>query len=506
MSIDLQSFSRFSQIRPRTYINSSNADALVLQSQQNETRVTFLNNTTRFVLATSNNDFIVSNRDVPIARANITDNTPHFTINGVTSTCNLLFQGTGTRQVVLSEYSPSQFAGFGYTGDALHYSTPSVLGRHIFNANIAGFNKELVRIQNTAEGTQMGVGLTGPLRTIEAGTALKVGGTTHIEGDLVLNGNIVGNSSYLTANQPVPRYLLPQNLVYTEPNNKISDSLLNESTTNFLQLKSQRSIGIGTRTPVQRLHVQGSTVISERLGVGTFTPSSRLHIIENGASIPTVVLQNTHGGSIIEAYGETSNIPAFIVYADPPRIGIGTSDLSLDKVLTANGDVLFQSNVTVDGILMVQKLQAHDFAVVNEQNANSPVIDVEFLTDSNNSIVPTINVHYPFISRSSFFTDSISPYSNSNISIQGQLTLSSQPAVTPVNGNRTIINNALMKVKLLSGYLSQSESGETSTVSAQEVFNVFPQATRTMSDGTKVIVYDAFIPLLIQAIKELSAP
>ena len=78
--------------------------------------------------------------------------------------------------------------------------------------------------------------------------------------------------------------------------------------------------------------------------------------------------------------------------------------------------------------------------------------------------------------------------------------------------NITVIPNALDKVNTLSGNTftwksgSYNESiGDDTGVIAQEVEALgLPGITTTRDDGTKAVRYDRLIPVLIQAVKELS--
>ena len=79
--------------------------------------------------------------------------------------------------------------------------------------------------------------------------------------------------------------------------------------------------------------------------------------------------------------------------------------------------------------------------------------------------------------------------------------------------NINVIPNALDKVKALTGNTFTWKSGagyaghgDDTGVIAQEVISLgLPGITTTREDGTKAVQYDKLIPILIQAIKELSA-
>lgn len=72
--------------------------------------------------------------------------------------------------------------------------------------------------------------------------------------------------------------------------------------------------------------------------------------------------------------------------------------------------------------------------------------------------------------------------------------------------NVELIESPLDKLLQLSGYtFDWKNNGKSSVgVMAQEVEKVFPQIVSTDNNGVKRVSYDALIPLLIEAIKELS--
>jgi hypothetical protein len=425
--------------------------------------------------------------------------------------------GTGNRQIVLADYSPTQYAGFGYTGDALFYQTPSALGRHIFRANAADFNEELMRVQNTPTGAQVGIGLTGLSRIIEPGTGLKVSGTTRIQGDLVVSGVLSSACNFLSATAPVPLSVLPSNLVYTQSNNKIDDSLLTAGY-NFQYLKSQKNVGIGTRYPAQKFHVQGSIAVSDRIGIGTIYPSNRIHVVESASSICTVRIENTQGGNLIEAYGSNS-APALFLQGTPQCLGIGTSNLDPSKALIVEGDSLINGDLIVTASLSAASLSTSNLSAnsINiAENMSSPILRTQMVTDTSNNDVTALSFYTPLIARSSFYANSIAPYQgtliylNGSTSTSGSTTFAKQPYTISTTADvvsKTLITNAVSKINAINGYMCSWQNGDlTPALLAEEVANIIPEAVRTTTDGQKTLIYDSIIAVLVQAVHELSAP
>ena len=101
---------------------------------------------------------------------------------------------------------------------------------------------------------------------------------------------------------------------------------------------------------------------------------------------------------------------------------------------------------------------------------------------------------------------------NNDLHVGGDITAFASSDIN-LKENITIIPNALDKVKALtgntfnwkSGSYNESLSDDTGVI-AQEVEALgLPGITTTREDGTKAVRYERLIPVLIQAIKELSA-
>ena len=74
--------------------------------------------------------------------------------------------------------------------------------------------------------------------------------------------------------------------------------------------------------------------------------------------------------------------------------------------------------------------------------------------------------------------------------------------------NINVISNALDKINSISGntFTWKSGKGDDTGVIAQEIEALgLPGVTTTREDGTKAVRYEKLVPVLIQAIKELSA-
>ena len=96
---------------------------------------------------------------------------------------------------------------------------------------------------------------------------------------------------------------------------------------------------------------------------------------------------------------------------------------------------------------------------------------------------------------------------NDDLHVGGDITAFSSSDIN-LKENINIIPNALDKVNAISGntFTWKSGKGDDTGVIAQEIEALgLPGVTETREDGTKAVRYEKLVPVLIQAIKELSA-
>lgn len=510
---------RINPLNPRSYIYScNNTQTLLLKSDAIETRVTFKNALTSFVQSASNNAFVLSQNGTPQLSVTGTVN-PQLTVFGGVTSSNVSISQMSRKQIVLADYDgATQFAGFGYNGAGLYYQTPNAVGRHIFQTmGVANYAQELMRVQKGTLMPQVGIGLSGAT-IIEDATALKVGGTTRIIGDLIVTGGITllnPSSSCnlsLQSGNVLPVSIMPANIVYVSgSNNKIDSSLIpSDANMIFPFMRTQKNVGIGTNRPAQKLHVQGSFVASDRVGIATTIPSSRLHVVEGAAKITTVILENNKGGHLIESY--SSGAPVMFVYGGAnPAVSIGTSNPNPADALTVMGDTTISGRISIGSTLF-------DGRKLQDSNTGSIMFAFQDMDNAitNASPVSVLNLYTPVVAHSSVATNNILPCSgrtvalSADVTISGATQLGSSPIIPADSINvqdKTIIANALSNVNLLNGYnviWKTGQGGQSPSILANEVAHVIPNAVTAMTDGTAGLRYDAIIPLLVEAIKELS--
>jgi hypothetical protein len=137
--------------------------------------------------------------------------------------------------------------------------------------------------------------------------------------------------------------------------------------------------------------------------------------------------------------------------------------------------------------------------------ANAPITSA----DINDGIISSSDIQDSAITTAKIADGDItSAKMDSNITISGTMTASNFDSSSDValKYNLEKVTNPLEKLKGISGYTFnwKSNDGESVGVIAQEVEKIFPQLVRTAEDGNKKVNYDALVPVLIEAIKELN--
>ena len=470
--------------------SKSNAEALILLSGVEETRLSFMNTAPstsnfRYVVSSSNSHLDIcseymshtgaDNGTTRFSRYSTKSNIPVVETFGSLYTSNISFCQSAylpKKRLILydnNERSVSEFTGFGIdpttTNASLMYNTPYSDSKHIFYTGITPTESlELFRIQRTLHGNpQVAVGLGSAL--VPQDVSFYVGGNTVISGDFT----VYGNSCYVKLDPVTNRVasnVMPTGVVFTTPalSNTIDPSLLPPPTIAPPYFRTTKNFGIGTRTPVQPLHVQGTGVFTDRLGVGTVTPGYRLHVVESGAMLPVACLHNTMGGDVLYAYG-TSPTPLFaVVGTNGGGVGIGTRVVAADTLLNVAGNVTISSNVG-----------AHSMTTPRLTVGNKLRVECEAWMDY-------------------------------------------QPLITSderLNVHPVVIDNALKRIENVHGYTyTYDYRGNTvasnlrfAGVTAQELETALPEAVyKNPVDPTAYmsVRYDAIVPLLIQCIHELN--
>lgn len=518
-------------IDARAFIFSSNETALVIDSASVETKITFLNSSTnrtnlrpRLEIAASNQDFVFyqdSNELLRLGASRVSAS--NSVIYG--QRFEVYNKNVERRNLVLDQTVPGsdyQFAGIGFKNGILNYQVPTTNNKHVFYSGATpNASYELLRIESTAYGaTQLAVGV--PSVTMSSNTVMHVGGDTQIDGKLIVKGGVDFSATGLVSvdsnTQRIRPSVLPSNVVILNGQNQIDESVLPYKY-NFNFLKFQQNVGIGVRVPLEKFHVQGSAIISNKLTIGSNAPSSTtsayLNIMASG-SLPAIVVDRQAGAAnIVEIRASSSAL--FTINASG-SVGIGTNSIPSSTAFWANGNIVTQNNI-ICSTMTSSNMITSKFAISNTYGV--PVLrTVDMLKNGlYTTVVQSLNefqcydnLATNYISTTSASVGTVS-FSNCGIYVQKQSTFD-RPIVTVSDAraktNVLRLENSLDKIIQLSGYsyqLNTDPSKQTYIgLIAQEVERVFPEVVRSGASGTDYmgIQYDSMIGILVECIKELA--
>lgn len=518
---------------PRSFVYATNSETLVVQSSTPESRLRFVNSyeTTGFMLSSSNDDFFISKDSNVIAQFNYVQNAPIVTIPQGGKVRAPRFEvpadQTSTKAFVVADYnytSEHQFIGIGYNQAAgrVQYQAAASTDIHAFQvAQTSGTSAELMRIVSTPSGApQVGIGTT----QLAPNVTLAVAGSTQIAGDLTVTGNLTFDRTGIVqvdpTSQKISPTVLPDKLVFLDSNNQVDGSIIPQSF-NFQYLKAQKNVGIGTKRPLQKLHVNGSAFFTERIGIGTSVPKARIHAVEPIATLPALRLE-TNGGNVLEAYSGGSNI--FTIYGTSATgigvgIGIGTTIVKPNNVLQVAGNAEVVGNVGCSNMDVYSTIYADRF-ILQDRAASRTYITQRELLQPDNTTQNTVVCDIPFNFTNSIATSNIYgvgpvPYvyvKNTGLRVDGDLVIGAQMYALSdarVKTDVEIIADPLIRLDAIRGYtyVKNANTRREAGLIAQEVQKVLPEAVTQIEDSGSylAVAYDAVIPLLVEAVRELSA-
>jgi hypothetical protein len=332
-------------LNPRSFIHAANQEALVLQSTCNETRLRFFNNTVlpnsdqpNYTLNASNNDFLISKSDQLISLFTVENGESRVKVPGVVYSKRYEITTENDKKSVIlynpNTASSNQFAGFGFSNNALVYQVPTDASVHQFlAASNASESYELMRIQRSSIGVaQVGIGthviasnVALAVRSVGVNEVAQFSTTTddafvrlftnnYGATDNATKGVVIGSSNYdktATAkndfyvgnviNGSITRTLTirdqrfgirtidPQANLHIVADNQDAFRVDGSSITNAINVDTHGHVGIGSAPEhTQTLTVTGRMVV-DRLSVGAPTDASTPLIIAYGMKNPTNV-------------------------------------------------------------------------------------------------------------------------------------------------------------------------------------------------------------------------
>lgn len=515
---------------PRSFVYATNSETLVLQSSTAEARIHFVNSyapLSKFSVSSSNDVFQISKDNSVIATFNHDNGASTVAIPAGGKILSPVFESIPSRKSFVlydnNRFSQNQFTGFGYSANRIQYQSASASDIHAFQVAVDAFSSaELMRIQSTQTGSpQVGIGTT----QIPTNVTLAVSGATQIQGDLTVSGALnfdkTGIVQLEQSTQRIASNIMPQKVLFLNDNNQVDPTYFPQEY-KFQFFRAQKNVGIGTRRPLQRLHVNGTSFFTERIGIGTATPLATLHAVEKQAVIPALRLENNVGGNVLEAYANGSNI--FTVYGGSATgvgasVGIGTTIVRAGNVLQVRGNGELEGRLVCSNVDVFDALTTDRFTVKNRAT-NEVILTQQNLVQFDSSTRDTFVCQAPFVFNTSISTPSIcgigsDPYvyvRNTGLRVDGDFILGSQMYALSdarLKRDRLPITDALAKLACIRGYtyVKNNATRREAGVLAQEILEVLPEAVRPIADDTQhlAVAYDALIPLLIEAVRELSA-
>jgi hypothetical protein len=252
------------------------------------------------------------------------------------------------------------------------------------------------------------------------------------------------------------------------------------------------NVGIGTISPSNLLHVNGSG--TETATFETSGSASGIRLKNTGGTASEWILQSEGGNSsaAFKIYSLSASAYRFTILGDG-KVGIGTTTPST-QFMVAN------SSTTINTCYFENGAAGHGLAVTTSGNdgthyiANfrSTGVDRFRVLDNGNILINTStdNGYRLYVSGTI--------YATGNITANSDLTLKK---------NLELITNPTDKLMQLNGYSYQWKEDDSHQygVIAQEVEKILPYAVSTGNDGIKGVSYNQIIPVLIEAVKEQKA-
>lgn len=375
--------------------------------------------------------------------------------------------------------------------------TLAVLGAAAVSNTLAAGNTTITGFVNTSAGANVA-------------TTLMVGGTTTLKGDVDLGDETSDTVSY-TGRVDTSIEPSVSGKVLGHASRRWAAALTTANTSG--DITAGADVDITGEANTNTLRVRSTTVMSDNLSLNTDTATKQIHI---GNSTANAVI--TANGNITARHLEITQSATLPTDTTLTAAQLGATDL------TVTGNTIFTAAADADAFLQFGTSSPDNDLSIDFQNAK---IISDILPDGNTAIdigstsLPFSEGHYDTLVQVGGSGGIV--LSDGGGSSQANVTADNIFARDDLVGASSSdqilkedilkINTAIDKVDLLSGYeftwndlIGDERAGSKDYgVIAQEIENVLPHAVNINSRGHKTVNYNSLIPLLIEAVKELSA-
>ena len=254
------------------------------------------------------------------------------------------------------------------------------------------------------------------------------------------------------------------------------------------------------------LRINGETTITDTVRIteglqSTSTTSGDL-IISGGVGIA----KNLNVGGTINVSGNVS-LTGITTITDTTQ-----SNSKDTGCLVLEGGIGIEKNTNVGGTLNVTGIST--FTGLLDANGGATIDNIRIGVADDNTI-DTASGNLILDSATNIVNVNAATNITGNTAITGELTVTGDITAfftsdQRLKDNITPIENSLNKVQALSGNTydwneKSGKEGHDVGVIAQEVMEVLPEAVTTRDNGYLAVDYQKIVPLLVQAVKELSA-
>jgi hypothetical protein len=356
---------------------------------------------------------------------------------------------------------------------------------------------------NSTTGALVVSGGVGIAKTLNVGGNTNVTGTLNITGATTLSNtlNVTGTSTFTdkiipssgTGSKGIVWASDPgggtgdtafiQYYVQSGENTRLHIGIQNDAEDD-LYLEATQTTTSGALTVSNALDVTGTTTLNNSVTlVGSDTAATEYFKIKNGSSTDKFTVDSSSGNTIISG---TLNVTGVTTVSNTLNVTgnttITNSDLYITNTSSASGGDIFVNGGT-DGIFRIWNTVNSGEIGFNAKNGSGTYNTILQLFNASAQVNGDLNV-----------TGDIAAFFTSDQRLKENIV----PIVNPLAKVLSISGNTYDWVQ------GSGKEGSDVGVIAQELLEVLPEAVTTRETGYMAVRYEKIIPLLIEAIKDLS--